>query len=304
MSEPANTNIQGAISDTINQFSSAADVNTSDSGFLNSNGVIAKVVFLIMVIIVFVLLFYVVVRLIGYFTATPQNPLLVPGQIQGTASSTISQNPSDKSAKTLLRSNNQNNGIEFTWSVWLAYTGSGSNANGVVSYQPVFVKGDMSTTGSTFCSLNNGPGVYFSVSDTLYLYILMDTVGTPASQEPLDGTSPNIIILPNIPAQGQYFHLAVRCEGTIIDIYINGNIVRSQDLLNVPKQNFYNVQVCPNGGFPGLLSNLQYFSKALSVIDINSIVNSGPNTASANQPVYTPDQLNAISSSWYSRFIQ
>jgi hypothetical protein len=299
MSEP----MQNTISETMDQFSSAADVNTSDSGFLNSNGVIAKVVFLIMVIIIFVLLFYVVVKLIGYFTATPNNPLLVSGQMQGTTAVVISQNPSDKSAKTILRSNNQSSGIEFTWGVWLSYTGSAADIGDAINYQPVFVKGDMTTKGSTFCSLNNGPGVYFGVSDSLHLYILMDTVNLAASQFPVDSTNSMIIDIPNIPVLGQYFYLAIRCQGTVVDVYFNGNIIKSQNLGSVPKQNYYDIHVCPNGGFPGLLSNLQYFSKALSVIDINSIVNSGPDTRSVNQPAYTPDQLNAISTSWYNSFI-
>ena len=258
-----------------------------------------------MVIIVFIFLFYLVVSLIGYFTDKPSNPLLVSGQLQGTNSFVISQNPSDKSSKTILRSNNKSYGIEFTWCTWLCYTGSAEkNTDGYITYEPVFVKGDMSTKGSTFCSLNNGPGVYFAVTDTLQLFVLMDTVNEAASMRPVDNTNPMIIRIENLPPLGQYFHLAIRCQGNIVDIYFNGNIIKSQDIGNVPKQNFYDIHVCPNGGFQGLLSNLQYFSRALSVIDINSIVNSGPNTINVNQPVYTPDQLNAISTSWYNSFIR
>ena len=50
----------------------------------------------------------------------------------------------------------------------------------------------------------------------------------------------------------------------------------------VPKQNYYNVNVCPNGGFGGSLSNLRYYDHALDVMALNNIIIAGPSTASSN----------------------
>jgi hypothetical protein len=214
----------------------------------------------------------------------------------------ISQNPANNESKTILRSNNKAAGIEFTWCVWLQLSDNTANSNATPNWRsPVFVKGDVSLTNNgtnEYCSLNNGPGVYFGTpSNPNRLYILMDTVDTPAIE-----SSALVIDIPNLPAE--YFHLAVRCQNTYIDVYINGNLVKRKNLMNVPKQNYYNVVVCPENGFNGLLSNLQYFSSALSVIDINAIVRKGPNTNDITQSAFNFNSVNTISTGWYNSFLQ
>jgi hypothetical protein len=300
--------VQAAVTDTMNQFSSPTEVATTDSSFLNSNGIIAKVVFLIMVIIVFVILFYIVVSLMSYFSTPSNNPLLIKGQMNGNNGQTVvPQNPANKSAKTVQRSNNQSTGIEFTWGVWLQYTGqstSGQPAGSKIVYSPVFVKGDcsISSTPGTFCSVNNGPGVYFYVTDTIHLAVLMDTVASPASQM-TPQSSPQIIDIPNLPHK-QYFHLGIRCQGTNIDTYVNGTIIKRQNLGNVPKQNFYDIFVCPKDGFPGYLSNLQYFNRALSVVEMNTLYQSGPNTTQAIQTGSNGSNVTALSTGWFNNFLR
>ena len=296
------SNATASVSDTMNSFSNPAEVQTTNSSFLDSNGIIAKVVFLIMVVLVFLLLFFLIVKLIGYFAQAPANPMLVDGQINGTKQMMISQNPANTASKTIARSNNKATGIEFTWSVWLRI--SNNTASSIVTpnwHNPIFIKGDASLSNNgtnEYASLNNGPGVYFGKpSDPNHLYILMDTVDTPAIQSPA-----LVIDISNLPTD--YFHLAIRCQNTYIDAYINGNLVKRQNLMNVPKQNYYDVAVCPMNGFNGLLSNLQYFSSALSVIDINTIVRKGPNTTDITQSSYNSNSVNAISTAWYNSFIQ
>jgi len=301
MSEPAITttmnNPQTVFNNTMGEFSSPQAVETTDKGFLNSNGIIAKVVFLIIVVIVFILLFFVIVNLINYFTASPSNPLLINGQINANKLVSISQNPANSASKPIMRSNNQPTGIEFTWSVWLNYQDSINKDK----FSPVFVKGDISDSTGEYCSINNGPGVYFGKygSGSNALYILMDT----ASQSATKNAPISIIQIPNLPVS-TYFHLAIRCQNTYIDIYINGTLVKRQNLMNVPKQNYYNVNVCPNGGFSGSLSNLQYFDKSLTVVEINTIVQNGPNQKDITSNSLTSIIPNTISTSWYNSFLK
>lgn len=302
MSEPATVNNpQTMINSVTSDFSSPKAVETTDKGFLDSNGIIAKVVFFIMVVIIFILLFYIIVNLIGYFTSPSSNPLLITGQINGNKLVSITQNPADSSSKTIMRSNNQPTGIEFTWAVWLNYDNS-INEN---KYSPVFVKGDISNPTAEYCSINNGPGVYFGkkvggTTQSNTLYILMDTVSTPAIN---DVNNICNIVIPNLPTS-TYFHLAIRCQNTYIDIYINGTLVKRQNLMNVPKQNYYNVNVCPCGGFSGTLSNLQYFDKALTVVEINTLVQSGPNKTDYTTNSFSAISTNTISTSWYNSFLR
>ena len=55
-------NVQTSLNNTMNDFSSPEQVDTTNTGFLNSNGLIAKVVFLILVVIVFIVLFFIIVK--------------------------------------------------------------------------------------------------------------------------------------------------------------------------------------------------------------------------------------------------
>ena len=300
--ENTGASITDSVSKTVNSFTEPAQVATTDTNFLNSNGIVAKIVFLIMVVLIFLLIFFLMVKVIGYFSQKPQDPILVDGQINGTKQIVVTQNPTNTSSKTILRSNNKATGIEFTWSVWLSLSDNTTGSRVTPNWHsPIFVKGDVSLPNdgvNEYCSLNNGPGVYFGKpSEPNHIYILMDTVDTPAIK------SPQLVIdIPNLPTD--YFHLAVRCQNTYIDAYINGTLVKRQNLKNVPKQNFYDVNVCPQNGFNGLLSNLQYFSRALSVIDINKIVRNGPNTKDITKSSYDPNSINAISTSWYTSFIR
>jgi hypothetical protein len=128
----------------------------------------------------------------------------------------------------------------------------------------------------------------------------MDT----ASQSATKNDPVSIIQIPNLPVN-TYFHLAIRCQNTYIDIYINGTLLKRQNLMNVPKQNYYNVNVCPAGGYSGTLSNLQYFDKALTVVEINTIVQTGPNQKDITTSNPCSSVLpNTISTSWYNSFLK
>lgn len=312
MSEP--TNITNTINETVSQFSSPTQVDTTDSTFLNSNGIIAKVVFLIMVILIFIFLFYLIINLISFFSQPSQDPLLINGQIAASTDfKQIPQNPANPNSIRIKRSNNKSNGIEFTWSVWLNYTppeGNTPYSNGQITYQPVFIKGDCSQTNgsntSGYSSINHGPGVYFYNSNddpdtnntTIHLQILMDSIDSPGIDDP--------IIIPNLPGN-IYFLLNIRCQGSNIDVYINGTIIYRKTLKNVPKQNYYDVNVCPNNGvvhgFPGYLSNLQYYSRALSIVEINSIYKKGPNTKPIMNGGLNSKTFVNFSSNWFNNFI-
>lgn len=332
----ANKNIQNAVTNagdsvssakesfnnTMSDFSSKTAVAVNDSSFLDSNSIIAKFGFLILVVVMFIFLLQVGMAIIGYFINNP-NPVLVPGQIIGTvAQAPITQNPSLASSLQILWSNNATTGLEYTWSVWLQYTPGSSpttttNTNNVITYtytlQPVFIKGDCKNSDVTpvtitntglpdsthrpTVSMNHGPGLFFyNDGASAHLFLVVDIVNSTTT------TGPQVIDISNIPIN-KYFHLAIRCQNIYMDIYINGSIVQRTQLNNVPRQNFYNVYVCPAGGFTGYLSTLQYYSSALSVIDINAIASGKPDTRMLSNSSVNISQSNYLSTSWYNSFI-
>ena len=318
-------NINNLASDFANNSTVAASTS-----FLQMNSIVAKFSFLVLVVVGFVVLFNLGIQLITFFTAVQQNPMIISGQTPGNHPVVIYQDPSKKGAVPIQRSNNQTTGIEFTWSCWLQYNVDQTTPE-IKDYQPVFVKGDCSlgsNSSNGFYSLNNGPGVYFGNSSDVSqdgakqsnsLWILMDTIPTP-SESTVDDSTGNLssgsynyntagteyMEIPNVPIN-KYFHLAIRCQNKYIDVYINGTVVYRIDLTDVPKQNFYDIHVGGNNGFNGNLSNLQYFSKSLSVIEINDILMKGPNTTAAS---VAPSNSNTgsvgssyLSNIWYNRFM-
>jgi hypothetical protein len=85
------------------------------------------------------------------------------------------------------------------------------------------------------------------------------------------------VLIPDIPLN-KWVNVIIRCKNTTLDVYVNGTITRSINLIGVPKQNYGDVYVAMNGGFSGNISNLWYYNYALGTSKIQSIVQNGPNT--------------------------
>jgi hypothetical protein len=277
-----------ALSGTFNEFSSQATAAAgATTDFLTANTIIAKFAFILLVLVVFLILFNLGVSIVGYFSEPSPDPYIINGMIDGNVSKVVPQDPKQTNAIPIYRSNDQSKGMEFTWSSWLYLSDLGKEAG---KYQHVFSKGDGNIDSNTNLStVNNGPGLYISPMDNK-LHIIMNTVSP---------TDPNTTIdIDNIPIK-KWFHVALRLQNTVLDVYVNGVVVNRLLLNNTPKQNYGNVYVCQNGGFSGKLSNLRYYSRALNVFEINNIVSAGPNmkVASDMKPIGGFDYL---SSRWYA----
>ena len=277
-----------ALSGTFNEFSSQASAATgATTDFLTANTIIAKFAFILLVLVVFLILFNLGVSIVGYFSEPSPDPYIINGMIDGNMSKVVPQDPKQTNAIPIYRSNDQSKGMEFTWSSWLYLSDLGKEAG---KYQHVFSKGDGNLDSNTNLStVNNGPGVYISPMDNK-LHIIMNTVSSTDQNTTID--------IDNIPIQ-KWFHVALRLQNTVLDVYVNGVVVNRLLLNNTPKQNYGNVYVCQNGGFSGKLSNLRYYSRALNVFEINNIVSSGPNmkVAADMKPIGGFDYL---SSRWYA----
>ena len=308
---PAGQNSQSlgnAVSDVGKSYNEAkASVNSSLTGFsqqasagvgasqqfLNSNTIIAKFAFVILIILLFLFLFGLGINIIQYFINPSRNPYLIKGMISGADAQNIPQDPTQKKAITLQRSNNQKTGLEFTWSVWLYITDLTNSATTAAptKYQHVFSKGESPFGDNGIAKVNNAPGLYISPGNNA-LHIVMNTTGPTASSDA-------IVDISNVPLK-KWVHVAIRMENTMMDVYINGVIAERTVLPYVPKQNYNNVLVCQNGGFSGNLSNLRYYDKALSVIQITNIVYWGPNTSASSSTASTKGGYDYLSSTWYT----
>lgn len=256
------------VKESISSFSDS-DLVGSTGNFLESNTIIAKFAFLILVLIIFMILLNLGVKIIGYFMKPKGDPKLINGTMNAANEVTIYQDPKHSSSIPILRSNNQNKGIEFTWSLWIYI----NDISKTPQFSHIFNKGNANYGDDGIATVNNGPGLYIE-NETSDLVVIMNTVSVSNQSETLR--------VKDIPLR-KWFNCIIRIENVALDVYINGGIVARTVLQDVPKQNYQNVNICKNGGFNGNIADLQYYDKALSIFQINNIVSWGRNTRSANE---------------------
>jgi hypothetical protein len=273
-----------------NQFTGATNnyVNATKE-FLESTSLVAKLAFLFLVIFVFILLFRLGMNILGYFLLQNDNPKLINGMVNAKELIVVTQDPKNSKSVTINRSVNQSEGIEFTWSVWVFIDDLTYNSG---QYRCVFYKGNDFTSNTNSHGLNfpnNAPGMYIA-PNTNNLIIFMNTFNVINEQ----------ITVEDIPIN-KWVNVIIRCQNTTLDVYVNGTITKSHELHGVPKQNYGDVYIAPNGGFSGYISNLWYYNHALGLSEITRLVTKGPNT-NMNNGTLDPMKIknpNYLSLRWY-----
>lgn len=252
--------------------------------FLQSNSLVAKFAFLLLVIVGFMILLRVGIFLISLMFNHSDSPHLIDGMVDAKQMIIIPQDPSSNGAITIHRSNDATNGIEFTWSVWI-YIDNLQYLEG--QYKHIFYKGNsnLETNGLNFP--NNAPGLYIA-PNTNALVVMMNTYDV-INQE---------TVIPDIPLN-KWVNVIIRCQNTTLDVYINGTITRSVQLTGIPKQNYGDVYVAMNGGFDGNISNLWYYNYALGTSEIQNISKNGPNTTIVNSGSLSLKNPNYLSLRWF-----
>ena len=269
---------------------SLLNVETSSKEFLESNSLVAKVAFLILVLFVFIFLLKLGTYLIGYFLGPSNSPHLIDGTIDGTNQMIIPQDPKMDNSKTILRSMNANDGIEFTWSVWLLISSDAIDPN---IYKHIFSKGN---NNKNYCLTsdclpgiyypNNSPGVYLSPGKN-ELLIIMNTYNEIN----------NTVHIPDIPLN-KWFNVIISCQNTKLDVYINGFVTASHILNGIPKQNYGDVYIGGNN-LMAQISNLWYWDYTLTINEIQNIMNKGPNLKLLNEDSGITHGSNYLSLRWY-----
>ena len=262
------TELRDNFKSSMSEFSDKSNQSFSDASkeFLDSNSLLAKFSFIILVVIIFMVLLKVCMSLLAFYLLPSSNPYIVHGSIGGNDKVVVTQDPSKDTSIQISKSNDRSRGVEFTWSVWLFLSESTDR-----SVKNIFVKGDENFDGSY--NITNGPGLYLiskaatDASSNIYeIGVRMDAIqGNPSD-----------IKIDDIPIH-KWFHVAIRLQNTVLDTYVNGTLAKRVNMEYAPKQNFNDVIIGANAGFPGKLSNLRYYAHALNVFEINNIVMFGPN---------------------------
>ena len=264
--------------------------------FLSSNNNVTKFAFVILVVIVFIALYHLGVYIIQYFTGTKEDVYLTKTINDANQSFVIKQDPHTKGSITINRSENKKNGIEFTWSVWLFIKPTDITTTRDLLH--VFHKGnnDFNEESSDVGLFNfqtgmnwpnNAPGLYIDWKKNQFV-IVMNTY-----EDILE-----TIYVPDIPLN-KWVNVIIRCQGNIVDVYINGSVVKRFELSDVPKQNYGDVFLTANGGFAGYTSELRYFSRALSPGKIVNIAKNIPNKQNDKMSSYMNNDPPYLSLRWY-----
>jgi len=268
---------------TFNSFSTSKS-SFGTKAFLESNSLVAKFAFLLLVVFVFVLLLRVGISILTYFLKPNESPHLIDGMVDATQMIIFPQDPSSNDAVTIYRSINANDGLEFSWSTWIFIKNLQTNAG---IFKHVFSKGNSNLSDNGMIQPNNAPGLYIA-PNTNSLVVVMNTFNVINEE----------IIIPDIPLN-KWVNVIIRCENTTLDVYINGTIARSVNLLGVPKQNYGDVYVAMNGGFDGYISNLWYYNYSLGTAAIQKIASNGPNTKMIGSNGMTDRFFNYLSLRWF-----
>ena len=283
---------------SIGEFSSASTLNAG-SEFLETNSLVAKFGFIILILFGFLFMFRIGMIIISSILSPSTSPYLVKGLIQGSESVKVEQD-TRTSSSIVGYSENEPSGLEFSYSVWLSF----SDLNKDDKYHHIFNKGIIDASNITLSGVNNlsnAPGLYVksNMDGTNSLRVYMDTFSKNGQIANADEQRTQMDIA-GIPFN-KWVNVIIRVQNRILDIYINGVLTQHKDLGYVPKQNFGDVYVCQNGGFAGKLSNLRYYPKGLNVFEINGIVGWGPNlsTSSVSQAAAISSDTSYLSYLWY-----
>lgn len=239
----------------------------SSKEFLQSNSIVAKFAFLIMVLVLFIVALRLGASILTWLFTPSSNPILIKGMINAKQMMRIEQDPSTPGAIPILRSVNENEGLEFTWSVWIFVDDFTYKQN---EYKHVFHKGNdninLSGDSIGLNYPNNGPGLYIT-PHTNNLVVIMNTFDKIKEE----------VVIKDLPLN-KWVNVIIRVSNQhVLDVYINGVLTKRHQLKSVPKQNYGDVFVSMNGGFSGYTSELRYFDIAIGTNKIQSIVETGPN---------------------------
>jgi hypothetical protein len=252
--------------------------------FLSSNNLISQLVLTVIIILVIHFLIVAVESLVtgiqnySQLSATLLKDTYVSKG--GDTDNIVITQGNESKYPFIYPSENETNGIEFTYSFHLYidpenYSHDRTSATSIndTTFRPIFYKGNETGPWPVL-----GPGVFLNAKENV-IRVYMNAISSSATE---------YVEVPNVPV-GKWFHMVLIQKGQNMDVYINGNIAVRNTFSTIPRINYGNVYVFPNGTdksiYPtdfkavtpmeGMISRLKYFAYALSFSQIDSLYSEG-----------------------------
>ena len=151
---------------------------------------------------------------------------------------------------------NKNTGQQFSLSNWIYI----KNWNIISNKNKSIIDWDDNTTGGLKLYLDNSKNDLYCSFNSIY----NNTNHTDSLK------------VSKIPLQ-KWLNIVIIVENRDFDMFINGKLYKSLLLSVVPNIKTRKMTLCSNNGFPGYISNIKYYNKAISQDEIISLFQKGPN---------------------------
>ncbi len=255
-------------------FKSTANSVSSKVSDLTENISSNPTLMLVIKVVLGVILIIILINIVKYFyikwdVSKSNSPLLIKGTKSAKQAMVISQDPNHMNYIPIKRSVDKE-GIEFSYAFWFVITDF-AYKNG--EWKHMFHKGNSSSYP------NRAPGVWIHPTNNI-IRIYMNTMKNMLEFVDID----------NIPLR-KWVHMVITVKNRHLMIYVNGFLKLKKELSSIPRQNYGNVWANLYGGFEGFLSKLQYFSHAISSVEVDKLVTQGPGNGSCIDTNEVPPYL-------------
>jgi hypothetical protein len=188
-----------------------------------------------------------------------ESPMILKKNKSARSSMVIPQNPEDPETVILYRSDNEDEGIEFTYTYWMLIDNYEYKTN---EWKHILHKGNKEGTpnmcpGFWLHPNKNSMRVYFNTMKNMKEYFDID----------------------NMPLK-KWICVTLTVKQRVVECFINGMLKKRHTLSSIPRQNFGELWLNLFGGFDGYLSKVQYHRRALSYDEIGKLVKNGPSGSS------------------------
>ena len=206
-----------------------------------------------------------------YFsTQRIESPMILKTNKSARTSMVIPQTQDDPDSLILYRSDNEDEGIEFTYTFWMLIEDYDYKNN---EWKHIMHKGNKEGTpnmcpGFQLHPTKNSMRVYFNTMKNMKEHFDID----------------------NLPLK-KWISVALTVKQRVVELFINGMLKKRHTLSSVPRQNFGELWINLYGGFDGFMSKIQYHRRALEYSEISELIRDGPSSSACIDSEELPPYL-------------